>query len=86
MTIGEVLRRENLGKKYKWDGKTWLVVEDFYDYLNLLDLKDSGNLIDTDYFIETIANADFEEIIQLEVEVENDYRRGIKKRKPWQEI
>ena len=63
MTIGEVLRRENLGKKYKWDGKTWLVVEDFYDYLNLLDLKDSGNLIDTDYFIETIANADFEEII-----------------------
>jgi hypothetical protein len=63
MTIGEVLRRENLGKKYKWDGKTWLVVEDFYDYLNLLDLKDSGSLIDTDYFIETIANADFEEII-----------------------
>lgn len=63
MTIGEVLRRENLGKKYKWDRKTWLVVEDFYDYLNLLDLKDSGSLIDTDYFIEIIANADFEEII-----------------------
>ena len=51
MTIGEVLRRENLGKKYKWNGKTWLVVEEFYDYLNLLDLKDSGSLIDTDYFI-----------------------------------
>lgn len=63
MTIGEVLRRENLGKKYKWNGKAWLVVEEFYDYLNLLDLKDSGSLIDTDYFIKTIANADFEEII-----------------------
>ena len=63
MTIGEVLRRENLGKKYKWNGKTWLVVEEFYDYLNLLDLKDYASLIDTDYFIETIANADFEEII-----------------------
>lgn len=61
MTIGEVLKRENLGKKYKWDGIIWTVTEEYGDYLNL-EKQELWSYIEASYFLDEIANADFEEI------------------------
>lgn len=62
MTIGEVLKRENLGKKYKWDGIIWTVTEGYGDHLTLEEQELWGYYIEASYFLEEIANADFEEI------------------------
>ena len=63
MTIVEVLKRENLGKKYKWDGIIWTVTEGYGDHINLnLAGQELWAYIDARYFLDEIANANFEEI------------------------
>ena len=63
MTIGEVLKRENLGKKYKWNKTIWTVTGEYGDHLNLsLAGQELWAYIEASYFLDEIANADFEEI------------------------
>jgi hypothetical protein len=61
MTIREVLKRENLGKKYRWNKAIWMVTEEYGDHLNLVG-QEFWSYIETKYFLDEIANADFEEI------------------------
>lgn len=61
MTIGEVLKRENLGKKYRWNKTIWTVTEEYGNHLNLEE-QELWSYIEASYFLDEIANADFEEI------------------------
>ena len=61
MTIGEVLKRENLGKKYRWNKTIWTVTEEYGDHLNLEE-QELWSYIEASYFLDEIANADFKEI------------------------
>lgn len=62
MNIREVLRKENVGKEYKVEGRTYEVVESFNGSLNLKNINTYG-YIESELPLIYIINSEFEENI-----------------------
>ena len=60
MNIREVLKKENVGKEYKVEERTYEVVESFNGNLNLKNI-DSRNYIEYEISLVDIVNGEFEE-------------------------
>ena len=62
MNIREVLRKENVGKEYKVEGRTYKVVESFNGNLNLKNIATYG-YIESELALVDIVNSEFEEYL-----------------------
>ena len=62
MNIREVLKKENVGKEYKVEERTYEVVESFNGNLNLKNI-DSRNYIEYEISLVDIVNSEFEEYL-----------------------
>ena len=62
MNIREVLKKENVGKEYKFEEHTYEVVESFNGNLNLKNI-DSRNYIEYEMSLVDIVNSEFEEYL-----------------------
>ena len=62
MNIREVLKKENVGKEYKVEGRTYKVVESFNGNLNLKNIATYG-YIESELALVDIVNGEFEEYL-----------------------
>lgn len=62
MNIREVLKKENIGKEYKVEGRTYKVVESFNGNLNLKNINTYG-YIESELALVDIVNSEFEEYL-----------------------
>ena len=65
MNIREVLKKENVGKEYEVEGRTYKVVESFNGNLNLKNIATYG-YIESELALVDIINGDFEEIVNFD--------------------
>jgi hypothetical protein len=93
MKLKDVMKIENLGKKYRCGGNNIWVLENFFgdDSTCGLDLKDdkSGDSITENYFLGKILELDFEEVVEIDWKnipidtpllVKNDSKKAWRKR------
>lgn len=69
MKLKDVVKIENLGKRYRCeDNKIW-ILENFYG----LDLKndESGDSITETYFLDKLLELDFEEVVEIGIDWKN---------------
>ena len=75
MKLKDVMKIENVGKKYRCGGNEIWVLENFFgdDSTCGLDLKDdeSGNSITENYFLGKLLELDFEEVVEIGIDWEN---------------
>ena len=75
MELKDVMKTENLGKKYRCGGNEIWVLENFFgdDSICGLDLKDdkTGGSITEYYFLGKILELDFEEVVGIEIDWKN---------------
>ena len=64
MNIMEVMKKENLGKRYTSEGREFILVDGIY-YLWLQDEK-SKEVIEDDFTLDEILHMDFEEIVDVD--------------------
>ena len=62
MNIREVLKKENIGKEYKVEGRTYKVVESFNGNLNLKNIN-TYEYIESELALVDIVNSEFEEYL-----------------------
>lgn len=93
MKLRDVMKIENLGKKYRCGGNEIWVLKNFFgdDSTCGLDLKDDkfGDSITENYFLGKILELDFEEVVEIDWKnipidtpllVKNDLRKAWRKR------
>lgn len=74
MELKDVMKIENLGKKYRCGGNEIWVLENFFgdDSTCGLDLKDDdGDSITRSYFLGKLLELDFEEVVEIGIDWEN---------------
>ena len=86
MKINEVLRKENIGKLYKFKGVIYKVVENSNSVLELIDSEDDYATIEEGVYLIDIINGEFEEYldwtkvpVDAKVLVSNDGKDWIKR-------
>ena len=86
MKINEVLRKENVGKLYKFKGVIYKVVENSNSILELIDSEDDYATIEEGVYLIDIINGEFEEYldwtkvpVDAKVLVSNDGKDWIKR-------
>ena len=70
MELKDVMKTENLGKKYRCGDDNIWVLENFFGELDLRD-DESGNSITENYFLSKILELDFEEVVEVGIDWEN---------------
>ena len=70
MELKDVMKTENLGKKYRCGDDNIWVLENFFGELDLRDDK-SRNSITENYFLGKILELDFEEVVEIGIDWEN---------------
>ena len=70
MELKDVMKTENLGKKYRCGDDNIWVLENFFGELDLRD-DESGNSITENYFLGKILELDFEEVVEIGIDWEN---------------
>ena len=70
MELKDVMKTENLGKKYRCGDDNIWVLENFFGELDLRD-DESGNSITENYFLSKILELDFEEVVEIGIDWEN---------------
>ena len=68
MELKDVMKIENVGKKYRCGGNEIWVLKDFFG----LDLKDNdGDSITESYFLGELLELDFEEVVEIGIDWKN---------------
>ena len=70
MELKDVMKTENLGKKYRCGDDNIWVLENFFGELDLRDDK-SRNSIAENYFLGKLLELDFEEVVEIGIDWEN---------------